>query len=329
MRDKPSEFELIERYLRPLATDPSAFSLKDDAAILNVPAGKQLVVSKDLLIAGSHFFPDDPPKLIAQKAVRSNVSDLISKGAKPYRYSLGLAFSKAPSHFFMEAFAEGLQEDQAHYDWSLIGGDTTKSPSDFMISITAYGLCDKGQMVKRTGGNVGDQLYVSGTLGDSALGLVQRQKPELFAQLSVDDKAYLDNAYLLPQPPNGLEAVIAEYASASMDISDGLFSDLAHLCRASGVSAKIDQQAVPLSLAAQNAIGREPSLLKAALSGGDDYQCLMIVSGEQEAPFVNLCADKGLTVRKIGVITNATEPLFQLTNGDGYLDGELDGFTHF
>ena len=329
MQDKPSEFELIERYLRPLALDPYAFSLKDDAAILDVPAGKQLVVSKDLLIAGSHFFPDDPPKLIAQKAIRCNVSDLISKGAKPYRYSLGLAFSKVPSHSYMEAFAEGLLEDQAHYDWSLIGGDTTKSPSDFMISITAYGLCDEGQMVPRSGAKVGDQLYVSGSLGDSSLGLCLRQKPELFAELSADDKAYLDNAYLLPQPPIGFEEAIADHASASMDISDGLFSDLAHLCRANGVSAKIDQQAIPLSLAAQNAIGREPSLLKAALSGGDDYQCLMIVSGEQEAPFVNLCADKGLSVKKIGVITNATEPLFKLTNGDGDLDGELDGFTHF
>ena len=329
MQDKPSEFELIERYLRPLATDPSAFLLKDDAAILHVPDGKQLVVSKDLLIADSHFFADDAPKLIAQKAIRSNVSDLIAKGAKPYRYSLGLAFSKPPSHSFMEAFAEGLLEDQTHYDWSLIGGDTTKSPSDFMISITAYGLCDKGQMVRRSGANIGDQIYVSGTLGDSALGLVQRQKSELFSHLSTGDKIYLDNAYLLPQPPIGLEEAIADYASASMDISDGLFSDLAHLCRASGFSAKIDQQAIPLSLAAQNAIGREPSLLKTALRGGDDYQCLMIVSGEQEAPFVNLCAAKGLNVRKIGVITNATEPLFELTNGDGDLDGELDGFTHF
>ena len=329
MRDKPSEFELIERYLRPLALDPSAFSLKDDAAILDVPAGKQLVVSKDLLIGGRHFFPDDAPKMIAQKAIRSNVSDLISKGAKPYRYSLGLAFSKAPSHSFMETFADGLGEDQAHYGWSLIGGDTTKGASDFMISITAYGLCDKGQMVRRAGCKVGDALYVSGTLGDSALGLCQRQKPELFAQLNADDKTYLNDAYLLPQPPKGLEEVIAKHASASMDISDGLFSDLAHMCRASGVCAEIDQQAIPLSPATQNAIAHDPSLLKTALKGGDDYQCLMAISVEQEMAFNNLCADKRLTVRKIGVFVTPTEPLFKLNNGDGYLDSELGGFTHF
>ncbi|MEP3233760.1 MAG: thiamine-phosphate kinase [Hyphomicrobiales bacterium] len=329
MQDKPSEFELIERYLRPLTTDPSAFSLKDDAAILHVPDGKQLVVSKDLLIAGSHFFPDDAPKLIAQKAVRSNVSDLIAKGAKPYRYSLGLAFSKPPSHCFMEAFAEGLREDQAHYGWSLIGGDTTKSPSDFMISITAYGLCDEGRMVPRSGAKVGDQLYVSGTLGDSALGLCQRQKPEFFAQLNADDQTYLDDAYLLPQPPIGLEEAIADCASASMDISDGLFSDLAHMCRASGVSAEIDQQAIPLSLATQNAIGHEPNLTKTVLKGGDDYQCLMAVSIEQEKAFNNLCSVKGLKVRKIGVFASATEPLFRITNGSDHLDSELDGFTHF
>ena len=329
MRDKPSEFELIERYLRPLALDAYAFSLKDDAAILDVPAGKQLVVTKDLLIAGSHFFPNDPPKLIAQKAVRSNVSDLISKGAAPYRYSLGLAFPDQPSHSFMEAFGEGLLEDQALYDWSLIGGDTTKSPSDYMISITAYGLCNEDQMVQRSGAKVGDQLYVSGTLGDSALGLYLRQKPELFNELSAKDKAYLDEAYLLPQPPIGLEEVIAKHASASMDISDGLFSDLAHMCRASGVSAEIDQQSIALSQAAQNAIERDPNLLKTALKGGDDYQCLMAISMEQEKAFVCFCRDKGLKVGKIGVFTSLTEPLFQLANGGEHLEGELDGFTHF
>jgi len=198
-----------------------------------------------------------------------------------------------------------------------------------MISITAYGLCDEGQMIKRAGAKVGDLLYVSGTLGDSALGLCQRQTPELFTELNDEDKAYLDRAYLLPQPPIGLEEVIAKYVSASMDISDGLFSDLAHMCRASGVSAEINQQAMPLSQEAQNAIALVPRLLKAALKGGDDYQCLMAVPMEQEKAFKDLCADKGHIVAKIGVFTTPTEPLFKLTNGDGYLDGELGGFTHF
>jgi len=275
------------------------------------------------------FFPGDPPKLIAQKAVRSNVSDIISKGAKPYRYSLGLAFSTPPSHAFMEAFAKGLLEDQTHYDWSLIGGDTTKSSSDFMISITAYGLCNEGQLVKRAGAKVGDQLYVSGTLGDSALGLCLRQKPELFATLEAGALTYLTDAYLLPQPPIGLEDVIANYAQASMDISDGLFSDLAHMCGVSGVSAKIYDEAIPMSHAVQSALAAEPSLLKTALKGGDDYQCLMAISPEKEEAFQHSCADKGLKVRKIGVFTTLTEPLFQLANGGGHLESELGGFTHF
>ena len=229
----------------------------------------------------------------------------------------------------MEAFAQGLGEDQEEYGWSLIGGDTTKSPSDFMISITAYGLCDAGRMVSRAGGNVGDSLYVSGSLGDSTLGLCARQKPELFKTMSAEEHAYLDNAYLLPRPPFGLEEVIADCAAASMDISDGLFSDLAHLCRASGVSAEIDQQAIPMSAAVRNAIVAEPSLLKVALKGGDDYQCLMAVSNARNASFESQCAGKGLTVSKIGVLTNQSEPLFQLTNGGEPLDGEFDGFTHF
>lgn len=329
MQEKPSEFELIERYLRPLASDPYAFSLTDDAAIMDVPTDKQVVVSKDLLIAGSHFFHDDAPKLIAQKAVRSNISDLISKGATPYRYCLGLAFPEAPTHAFMQDFAKGLEDDQANFGWSLIGGDTTKSPSDFMISLTAYGLCDKGQMVRRAGGNVGDSLYVSGTLGDSALGLLSRQNPDLFTQLNADDRSHLQDAYLLPQPPLGLEELITKHATASMDISDGLFSDLAHMCRARGLSAEIDQQAIPMSSAARSAISVEPCLLKTALKGGDDYQCLMAVPRAKEAVFMRACANKGLSVRKIGVLISQTEPLFRLTNGDEHFDGELDGFVHF
>ena len=134
---------------------------------------------------------------------------------------------------------------------------------------------------------------------------------------------------MLPQPPFGLEEVIAEYGVASMDISDGLFSDLAHLCRASEVSATIDQQAIPLSAAARNAIAAEPSLLEIALKGGDDYQCLMAISNAKTDAFEGRCADKGLTVSKIGVLTKQTDPLFRLTNGGEHLESKLDGFTHF
>lgn len=329
MPDHLGEFELIERYLRPLANDPNAFGLTDDAALLDVPDGKQLVVSKDVLIAGRHFFVDDPPNRIAQKALRTNVSDLIAKGATPYRFSLGLVFPKAPKAEFMDSFTSGLRADQELYGWSLIGGDTTKSLSDFMISITAYGLCDEGGMIKRAGAQPGDAVFVSGTLGDSALGLHLRRHSELFVNLTDQERTELLDAYLLPSPRHGLEKMIASYASASMDISDGLFADLAHMCQGSGVSAEIKQTAIPLSMTAEKAIKAEPELLTVALRGGDDYQCLMAVSPECEDKFLADCRTNGFKVRKIGVLVEQTDPLLKLTSEGEAINGDLAGFTHF
>ena len=329
MSSKLGEFELIARYLRSLVDDPNAFNLQDDAAVLDVPAGKQLVVSKDLLIAGSHFFPNDPPKLIAQKALRSNTSDLIAKGATPYRYSLGLAFPSAPDDIFMQAFVDGLAEDQEIYDCSLIGGDTTKSPSDLMISITAYGLCDAEAVVTRLGAMVGDSVFVTGTLGDSALGLWSRSNPNALPALGQEFKTYLDDAYLLPKPPIGIQNAISKYASASMDISDGLFSDLSHLCRTSDVSAILAQETIPLSDASLSVIQERPDLLTVALKGGDDYQCLVTVSAEHEKAFTRETSLNELSVTKIGVLTQLTDQFIRLTNNGKFIEGDFAGFTHF
>jgi thiamine-monophosphate kinase len=163
------EDSLIARYFRPLATDPGAFDLTDDAAILK-PSGDDIVVTTDAIVEGVHFLPDDPPDTIARKALRVNLSDLAAKGATPAGFVLTLAL-RAPDDAWLTAFARGLGEDVTEFRCPLLGGDTVSTPGPLMISITAFGRVAVGKMVRRKGAKAGDRVVVSGTIGDAALGL--------------------------------------------------------------------------------------------------------------------------------------------------------------
>ena len=323
------EFDLIARYLKPLATSPGAFGLQDDAALIEVPEGKQLVMSKDVLIGNVHFFPDDLPDLIARKALRTNVSDIISKGAEPYAYALGLCFPNTIDDAFMEAFAHGLAADQDLFGMSLLGGDTTHSINDFVISVTIYGLSDEKGPVKRDGAKAGDALYVSRTLSESALGLLSFKEPERMTGI---DEALLNEllaAYLLPQPPYGLQSIIAAHASASMDISDGLLADCAHLCRASGMSARIQEEQLPFSAAVRAVLKAHPELREIAIQGGDDYQCLMAIPRENQEAFLNACKGAEIQVSRVGETREKADSLVELYNHDEVSSIKISGYQHF
>src|SRR5580658_1596664 len=164
------EFDLIARYFAPLA-GPGGLELRDDAALMRPSPGEDLVLTKDALVAGVHFFADDPPGAIARKALCVNLSDLAAKGAEPVGFLLALALPADWTADWLAAFAEGLDEDSARYRCPLFGGDTVKTPGPLMVSITALGQVTRGHMIPRTGVRPGDLLYVSGTIGDSALGL--------------------------------------------------------------------------------------------------------------------------------------------------------------
>src|SRR6201989_3042058 len=164
-----AEDSLIARYFRPLATDPGAFDLTDDAAILK-PSGDELVVTTDAIVEGVHFLPDDPPDTIARKALRVNLSDLAAKGAKAAGFVLTLALRKADDAW-LAPFARGFGEDATQFGCPLLGGDTVSTPGPVMISITAFGRVPPGRMVRRSGAKAGDRVVVSGTIGDAALGL--------------------------------------------------------------------------------------------------------------------------------------------------------------
>ncbi len=234
----PPEFALIARHFRPLA-GPGALDLADDAAVIAPPPERELVLTVDAMVAGVHFLVDDPAELVGRKLLRVNLSDLAAKGAVPLGYLITVAAPRDTPDPWFAGFAAGLARDQAAYGITLLGGDTTSTPGPITLSLTAIGHVAPGAAVRRAGAQAGDGIWVTGTIGDGALGLAAAR-----GRL-VDSTGYLLDRYRLPQPRIGLE--IAGIASAGMDVSDGLVQDLGHLCRAGGIAAEIEAGAVPLS----------------------------------------------------------------------------------
>src|SRR6478736_5269291 len=254
---KPASGEdsLIARYFRPLATDPGAFGLDDDAAALK-PDGNDVVVTVDAIVEGVHFLPDDPPDTVARKALRVNLSDLAAKGAVPAGFVLTLAL-RSPDEAWLKPFAAALGEDARRFGCPLLGGDTVSTPGPLMISITAFGRVPPGKMVHRNGARPGDRVMVTGTIGDAALGLAVLRGGKIHAAMTdTAAREILVERYRVPQPRVALAEIVRRYASAAMDVSDGLAGDLTKLCGVSGVSAVIDLVSVPLSGAARDMVSR-------------------------------------------------------------------------
>jgi thiamine-monophosphate kinase len=284
----PAEFALIARHFRPLA-GAGALGLADDAAVIAPPQGRDLVLTVDAMVAGVHFLPDDPPDLIGRKLLRVNLSDLAAKGAVPLGYLMTVSAPRGTPDTFFAGFAAGLAADQALFGIALLGGDTTSTPGPLSLSLTAIGHVASGAMVRRAGARPGDGIWVTGTIGDGALGL-RVARGEL-----PDPDGYLLGRYRLPHPRLGFP--IAGIASAAMDVSDGLVQDLGHLCRASGLAAEVDAARVPLSAAARQA---GPEHLAACLTDGDDYELLLAVPPAQETALTAAAASAGIAVTRIG-----------------------------
>jgi thiamine-monophosphate kinase len=298
------EDRLIARFFRPLATDPGAFALSDDAAILAPPAGCDLVLKADAIIGGVHFLPDDPPDTVAKKALRVNLSDLAAKGAHPLGFLLSLALPKEIGDDWLEQFARGLKEDAERYGCPLFGGDTDRTPGPIMVSIAAFGAVPRGTMVRRAGARPGDRVVVTGTIGDAVLGLELLRESAAAGRLGLDGamQDWLLARYRLPQPRNALAEVMRRHATAAMDVSDGLAGDLAKLCRVSGVDAVIEASRVPLSPAARVALASDPALLARMLSGGDDYEIVATLAASNVAGLIAEAAVAGVAVTEIGRI---------------------------
>ncbi|MGY8681625.1 thiamine-phosphate kinase [Bradyrhizobium sp. UFLA05-153] len=301
------EDSLIERYFKPLATDPGAFALVDDAAILK-SSGEDVVVTTDAVVEGVHYLASDPPGTIARKALRVNLSDLAAKGATPAGFVLTLAL-RSKDDAWLKPFADALGEDAKGFACPLLGGDTVSTPGPQMISITAFGRVPSGRMVGRTGAKAGDRVIVTGTIGDAALGLEVLKGGAAAKALASDSAArdILVARYRIPQPRNVLAHAVRDCASAAMDVSDGLAGDLVKLCAASGVSAAIDAASVPLSAPAAGLVARGDVRIDALLSGGDDYELLCAVPEARCVDLIEAGRAAGVAVTAVGTIVPGNE----------------------
>ena len=319
------EFDLISQYFAPLAGEGQpAYGLTDDAAVLSPPDGKDLVFTKDALVGDVHFFSHDPADLIAQKALRVNLSDLAGMGAEPVGYLLALALPKEmpDRDLWVETFASGLEKDQQEFDVLLMGGDTVSTTGPLTVTVTAIGAVKRGKALRRNGAQIGDDIYVSGTLGDSALGLKC-----LTGDIIPADKALIQN-YHLPIPRMELGKRLHNVASAVMDISDGLAGDISHICRLSEVGAQISIDLIPISSAAGNILESFSQYKSLIWTGGDDYELLFTAPPKMANEVRQLSSELGLALTKIGQITERQGIIFVDSDGQE-LNQDNQGFRHF
>lgn len=317
------EFALIAEIFAPLATDPGAFNLTDDAAIIPAMPGQDLVLTADMLSAGVHFFADDAPAYIAQKLLRANLSDLAAKGAAPHGYLLTVALPRGTSLEWLREFTDGLRRDQQTYGITLLGGDTTATDGPLTLSVTAIGRVPAGQMLRRSGARAGDGVYVTGAIGDSALGLMIRNGK--LSGLSTPHTDYLLDRYLLPQPRTTLASHLHGKVNAAIDISDGLAADLGHICEASKLGAQVRAGAIPLSDAAR-ACSTIP--LAQLITGGDDYELLLAIPPKHARELQQTCNSLGVALIHIGEFTAAPGMVFLDANG-AEIDLTHTGYQHF
>ena len=322
------EFELIARYFAPLAVgEPGAFALTDDAAVLGLEPGQRMAITTDTVVEGVHFRSNDPPAAVAAKALRVNLSDLAAMGASPRAYTLSLALPGNWDEGWVAQFALALAAEQASFDLTLIGGDTVATPGPLSVTVTAFGTVAQGSEFRRSGARAGDAVYVSGYIGDAALGL-KVMKGEL-PDLAPEHARALEDRYTRPQPRVSLGPRLVDLANAAIDISDGLVADLGHVCAASGMAATIEVPRVPLSKAARAAVTGDPGLMAAALTGGDDYELLFTCAPGDAPAVAALARELDLPLTAIG----------QVAEGDGGVriidaDGrnmvlEDTGYRHF
>lgn len=329
---RPSEDALIARHFAPLA-GPGAFGLRDDAALVTPRPGHDLLVTKDLLVAGVHFFPDDAADVIARKALRVNLSDLAAKAAAPRGFLLGLALPHDWTEAWLEAFCAGLRNDAGAFACPLLGGDTVATPGPLTVSITAFGEVPSGRMVPRTGARSGDALYVTGTVGDAALGLHLRWRRDLdrawIDALDLQTREALLDRHQQPQPRLALRAALRDHARAAMDVSDGFVGDLAKMLRLEGLGTTIAMSDVPFSPAVRAALALDSRLAEVALTGGDDYEIVCAMAPENRSAFEAAARSADVPVTCVGIAIAEGEGLAIVGPDGAPLDLSTGSFQHF
>lgn len=317
------EFDLIAQYFTGLTPgrDDIRLGIGDDAALVSVPPGHDLVIATDTLVAGVHLPLDTDPAAIGHKALAVNLSDLAAMGADPAWALLALTLPEA-DEAWLAAFAEGFGRLARESGIALIGGDTTRGP--LTVTVTVHGRVPEGQALTRSGAGPGDAIYVSGGLGAAAAALALRDAaadPDAFQAC----RSRLD----YPEPRLALGRALRGLANAAIDISDGLLADLGHLCRASGVGAEIDVDAVPRhSALTQLVTDDDAAWYDWPLAGGDDYELCFTVPDAALSRIAALAESTGVALTRIGAVTPGEDLVCRHADGSAFRPG-AGGYQHF
>tara|TARA_Y100000589_G_scaffold298468_1_gene307035 strand:- start:610 stop:1605 length:996 start_codon:yes stop_codon:yes gene_type:complete len=331
MVDKLNEFELIANVFGPLATNaPGSLNLSDDAAIISPRSDQEVVVAADTIVEGVHFRPEDPPGTVGVKALGVNLSDLAAMGASPHGYTLSAAWPPGVSTTWIRDFALGLKAMQEQHFIYLLGGDTVATPGPICLSVTAFGLVEKGKAVRRSGARPGDLLYVTGTLGDAALGL-RLLMGEDCGHLSNNFQSDLIARYQQPQPRTTCSDLVRKHATSAIDVSDGLVADVAHLASASKVQIVIRRSSIPLSAAARQVIANDHGQVNHVWGGGDDYELAFTAPRESQVD-KKIAEFSEVPITEIGEVVMADGNAGAVTlvdDNDNAIDVDTGGFRHF
>lgn len=319
-----TEFELIQRYFSRIGKPRTdvALGIGDDAALLNPPAGQQLVIATDTLVQGVHFPTNTLPYYIGWKALAVNLSDLAAMGAEPAWFTLALTLPESSDAWLTE-FSRGLFDLADQYGLSLVGGDTTRGPLTVTVQIAGY--VPTGQALLRAGAGPGDRIFVTGSLGDATLALQL-----LTDQLPVPAQNYPGLLKRLNQPQPRIEEgrALRSIASCAIDISDGLLADLQHMLDASDIGAEIYLQQIPYSTQARQLLSRYPDIRNSLLSGGDDYELCFCVAPDKLQPLEQIAAENQFQFTEIGQVSDSKE-LRCLDAAGRAVEIDTRGYTHF
>lgn len=315
-----AEFDLIARYFTRPAPPSVVLGVGDDAALLSVRPGYQLAVSADMSVCETHFFADAEPEGIGWKSMAVNISDMAAMGAEPRWATLSIALPDIDPPW-LQGFSRGLFACADQYGVSLIGGDTTRGPLN--VAITILGEVQTGNALRRDAAQAGDDVWVSGTLGQAALWL---QSHLGTLQLSADDAARFAIAMHRPQPRVALGLALRDLAHSALDISDGLLADLGHILQASALGAQLDWQAIPKPVLTGSALS--PAMIASAvLAGGDDYELCFTAPAHQRQRLNQLSHTLALPLTRIGVITSGRG--LCVYDGDKQMTLAQKGYDHF
>ncbi len=323
-----NEFDFIETCLAPLA-GPGGLGLKDDAALLKPNPGKDLVLTKDTMVEGVHFPQGHYGADTAGKLLRVNLSDLAAKGARPIGYLLSIVWLKNVDRAHFAEFASGLSEVQQAYDFKLLGGDTTATDGPMVVTATLIGELPTGEMVTRSGANIGDDIWVTGTIGDAYQGL-QHALEVLPPKYDDEARRHFSDAYYRPEPRLLFRRTLRKFATACADISDGLVADAGHIADLSEGSFNITSEKIPLSKYTAKWLVEQvegETAFKTLITAGDDYELVFTALPDASAHIRKAAMAIGMRATKIGTVQKGSGVSI-LSDGIA-MQFETRGYTHF